>query len=190
MMAVVLLIDNYDSFVHNLARYVRELGHITHVQRNNLSIKTIFQLQPAAIIISPGPDDPDRAGVSLAVVQHFFNKIPILGVCLGHQVIAQAFGGRIVRALRPVHGKRMLITHDSQGLFAAIPNPCYVARYHSLVVERVSVPSVLAITAFSEEGEIMALRHRHYPIYGVQFHPESVLTERGYQLMKNFLLHT
>jgi anthranilate synthase/aminodeoxychorismate synthase-like glutamine amidotransferase len=185
---MILLIDNYDSFVYNLARYISELGFEKKVVRNNAITRTeIDRLKPSHIIISPGPCTPNEAGVSLDVIQQFGEKIPILGVCLGHQAIGQAYGGKVVRALRPVHGQSSFITHDRQGIFQGLNNPLQVARYHSLIVSHDDLPPELIATAYCEQGEIMALRHRHYPVYGVQFHPESILTEQGHALLKNFL---
>lgn len=185
---MILLIDNYDSFVHNLARYVRELGFIEVVQRNDaITIEQIETLGPSHIIISPGPCTPDDAGISLSVIQHFAKTIPILGICLGHQAIAQAFGGEIIRAKQPTHGKASAVTHNQQGIFKGLPNPFKAARYHSLAVNHKNLPTCLEITATTEDDEIMGLQHHRYPTVGVQFHPESILTEGGYQLMSNFL---
>lgn len=221
---MILLIDNYDSFVFNLARYCRELGQVVQVVRHDaISLDQIAAMAPQAIVISPGPCAPDQAGISLGVVTRFSGTLPILGVCLGHQCIGQAFGGRVVRARRPMHGQAAAVTHDGTGLFKGLTDPLIVGRYHSLVVdfdnpglpcraegvgeggigaespaaepssspnplrseERALVP--LVVTARSVEGEIMALRHRDHPTFGVQFHPESVLTEGGHQLLANFL---
>jgi len=185
---MVLLLDNYDSFVYNLARYVSELGWECRVVRNDaLTLADIHALAPTHIIISPGPRAPDDAGVSNAVIKQFGPTLPLLGVCLGQQCIGQVFGGRVIRAQRPVHGKTSLITHAGHGLFAGLPSPLRVTRYHSLIVSRDQFPAELLITATSPEGEVMALQHRHWPIYGVQFHPEAVLTEGGHALLKNFL---
>jgi anthranilate synthase/aminodeoxychorismate synthase-like glutamine amidotransferase len=186
---MILVIDNYDSFVHNLARYIRELGYDTHVVRNDsVEVEEIAALKPSHIVISPGPCTPNEAGVSVAAVRELGPTIPLLGVCLGHQCIGQAFGGRIARARRPMHGKTSTIRHDSAGVFAGLPDPLRVTRYHSLVVSEAGLPDELIVTARSEEGEIMALRHRSHPIVGVQFHPEAVLTEHGYDLLRNFLM--
>lgn len=183
---MILVIDNYDSFVENLARYVRELGYPTKVVRNDaISLDDIAQLEPSHIILSPGPCSPDEAGICLAAIKHFANKLPILGVCLGHQAIGQAFGATVTRAIKPMHGRSSAIKHQQQGLFEAITSPLMVGRYHSLIVR--NLPSCLVATAFSEEGEVMALQHCDYPIYGVQFHPESFLTDEGYALIRNFL---
>jgi anthranilate synthase/aminodeoxychorismate synthase-like glutamine amidotransferase len=186
---MILVIDNYDSFVHNLARCFRELGHDTHVVRNDsVEVEEIAALRPSHIVISPGPCTPNEAGVSVAAVRELGPTIPLLGVCLGHQCIGQAFGGRIARARRPMHGKTSTIRHDGAGVFAGLPDPLRVTRYHSLVVSETGLPDELIVTARSDEGEIMALRHRGHPIVGVQFHPEAVLTERGYDLLRNFLM--
>jgi len=185
---MILVIDNYDSFVHNLARYVRELGWATEVVRNDaIDLDWIADRRPSHIVISPGPCTPNEAGISIALIERFGPSVPILGVCLGHQCIGQAFGGKVVRAQRPMHGKTSLIRHDGGGIFDGLPNPLRATRYHSLVVAKDQLPADLAISAESEEGEIMALRHRRFPIVGLQFHPEAVLTERGYDLLRNFL---
>jgi anthranilate synthase/aminodeoxychorismate synthase-like glutamine amidotransferase len=185
---MILVIDNYDSFVHNLARYLRELGWATQVVRNDgFSLDDIAALRPSHIVISPGPCTPNEAGISVSTVRRFGSSIPILGVCLGHQSIGQAFGGRIVRARRPMHGKTSMIRHNNGGIFVGLPNPLQATRYHSLVVAKEDLPEDLMITAESQEGEIMALAHRRHPIVGVQFHPEAVLTEHGYDLLRNFL---
>jgi anthranilate synthase component 2/para-aminobenzoate synthetase component 2 len=188
---MILVIDNYDSFVHNLARYLRELGWATKVVRNDaITVDEAARLDPSHIVISPGPCTPDEAGVSVALIQELGRRIPILGVCLGHQCIGQAFGGRVVRAKRPMHGKTCLVRHDSHGVFRGLANPLRVTRYHSLVVEPETLPDALVASAHSEEGEIMALYHRRHPIVGAQFHPEAVLTEQGYDLLRNFLDQT
>ena len=185
---MILVIDNYNSFVHNLARYLRELGWSTQVVRNDgFSLDEIAALKPSHIVISPGPCTPNEAGISVATVRRFGPSTPILGVCLGHQSIGQAFGGRIVRARRPMHGKTSMIRHSGVGVFANLPNPLRATRYHSLVVAKDDLPEDLLITAESQEGEIMALAHRRHPIIGLQFHPEAVLTEHGYDLLRNFL---
>lgn len=184
----VLVIDNYDSFVHNLARYFRELGRETKVVRNDaVTPDAIAALAPSHLVISPGPCTPNEAGVSLAAIRRFSGDLPILGVCLGHQCIGQAFGGRVVRAARPMHGKTSRVAHDGHGLFAGLPNPLTVTRYHSLIVAREALPDCLEITAESESGEIMGLSHKTLPVMGVQFHPEAVLTEAGHALLANFL---
>jgi len=185
---MILVIDNYDSFVHNLARYLRELGWATEVVRNDaVDLDWIAARRPSHIVISPGPCTPHEAGISVALIERFGPTTPILGVCLGHQCIGQAFGGKVVRARRPMHGKTSLMRHDGAGIFTGLPNPLRATRYHSLVVAKEGLPADLVVTAESDEGEIMALRHRHLPIVGLQFHPESVLTEHGYDLLRNSL---
>ncbi len=187
---MILLIDNYDSFVHNIARYVGELGRERRVVRNDaIDVDDIAAEMPEAIILSPGPGTPDDAGVSLDVVRRLGERVPILGVCLGHQCIGQAYGGTVRRAQRPVHGKMSRISHDDHGVFAGLPNPLRVGRYHSLVVD-IEAATGLEATAYTDEGEVMGLAHRWNPVVGVQFHPESVLTERGHDLLKNFLRRT
>jgi para-aminobenzoate synthetase component 2 len=182
---VILIIDNYDSFVHNIARYVRELGREAMVVRND-AIAADMIAEVDAVIISPGPCTPNEAGASLAVVRSLAGRLPMLGICLGHQCIGQAFGGRIARAKRPLHGEASEISHDGEGIFLGIPDRFSAGRYHSLIVE-LDDDSPLAVTARSEEGEIMGLKHRKFPIFGVQFHPESVLTEHGHDLLRNFV---
>jgi len=185
---MILLIDNYDSFVHNLARYVSELGEQPVVLRHDATtLQEIETLQPSHIIISPGPCTPGEAGISTDVVRRFGSTIPILGVCLGHQCIGAAYGAGIVRAGRPMHGKASRIHHDGNGLFAGLPNPFPAARYHSLVISRSGLPADLRVTASAEDGEIMAVEHARHPVIGLQFHPESVLTEYGYVLLDRFL---
>jgi anthranilate synthase/aminodeoxychorismate synthase-like glutamine amidotransferase len=185
---VILLIDNYDSFVYNLARYVAELGGTPEVRRNDaLDLDAIAALAPSHIIISPGPCSPAEAGISTAVVRRFGATVPVLGVCLGHQCIGEAYGGQIVRARRPMHGKTSRITHDGTGVFAGLPSPVVATRYHSLVIAPESVPSGLLVNATSEDGEIMGVRHAEHPVHGVQFHPESVLTQHGYRMLDRFL---
>jgi anthranilate synthase/aminodeoxychorismate synthase-like glutamine amidotransferase len=185
---MILLIDNYDSFVYNLARYVRELGAEPVVHRNDtLSVDQVDALGPERIIISPGPCSPTEAGISTELIQRLGARIPILGVCLGHQCIGAAYGGTIVRAQRPMHGKTSTIRHDATGVFKGVPSPLTATRYHSLVIDPGSMPAELVANAWSEEGEIMAVRHRTHPVFGVQFHPESVLTEHGYRMLDNFL---
>ena len=184
----VLLIDNYDSFVHNLARYLRELGQSVEVRRNDaIALDAIAAARPSHIVISPGPCRPEQAGISLEVVRRFAGEIPLLGVCLGHQCIAQAFGGRVLRAERVMHGKTSAVTHEGQGIFRGVPSPFRTTRYHSLVAEPCSLPSELQVTARSDDGVIMAIRHRKLTVAGVQFHPEAVLTEHGHRLLRNFL---
>jgi anthranilate synthase component II len=183
---VILIIDNYDSFVHNIARYVRELGREAMVVRNDaIAADTIAEVD--AVIISPGPCTPNEAGASLAVVRSLAGRLPMLGICLGHQCIGQAFGGRVVRAGHVMHGKTSPVTHDGVGLFAGLPSPFRVTRYHSLIVEHESLPDALEVTAVSDDGVIMGLSHRRLPVASVQFHPEAVLTEHGHRLLDNFL---
>jgi len=185
---MILLIDNYDSFVYNLARYVRELGEVPLVRRHDaVTVDEIGALGPSHIIISPGPCTPAEAGISTEVVRQLGDRIPVLGVCLGHQCIGAAYGAEIVRAGRPMHGKPSRIHHQAQGLFAGLPSPFTATRYHSLVIAPASVPPELKVTATSEDGEIMAVQHATNPVYGVQFHPESVLSEQGYRLLDHFL---
>jgi len=185
---MLLIIDNYDSFTYNLVQYLGELGADVEVYRNDrISVAEIRDLAPSHIVISPGPCTPTEAGISVAVVRELGGEIPILGVCLGHQSIAQAFGGRIVRAATLMHGKTSMIHHDGRGLFSGLANPFEATRYHSLVAERASLPDCLEITAHSDDGEIMGLRHRTLAIEGVQFHPESILTAVGKDLLGNFL---
>ena len=187
---MVLLIDNYDSFTYNLAQYFGELGCELLVKRNDeISLTEIAALAPTRICISPGPCTPREAGISKEVVLRFGSHIPILGVCLGHQCIAEAYGGNVVRAARLMHGKSSKISHNGSALFSDLPNPFEAGRYHSLVVERNSVPACLEITAESDDGEIMALRHREFQVQGVQFHPESVLTRDGKKILASFLSH-
>jgi anthranilate synthase/aminodeoxychorismate synthase-like glutamine amidotransferase len=185
---MILLIDNYDSFVYNLARYVQELGGEPLVRRHDaIAVEEILSLAPSHIIISPGPCSPAEAGISTEVVRRVGPHIPILGVCLGHQCIGAAYGAEIVRAGLPMHGKTSRIHHSGTGLFAGLPNPFTATRYHSLVIAPASVPPSLRVTATSEDGEIMAVQHSEHPVHGVQFHPESVLTEHGYRLLDHFL---
>jgi len=185
---MILLIDNYDSFVYNLARYVRELGQTPLVRRHDsLTLAEIEALAPSHIIISPGPCSPKEAGISCDIVRRFGATVPTLGVCLGHQCIGAAYGGEIVRAARPMHGKTSHIHHDAAGIFNGLPNPFLATRYHSLVIAPGSLPPELRVTATSEDGEIMAVEHREHPVIGVQFHPESVLTEYGYRMLASFL---
>jgi anthranilate synthase/aminodeoxychorismate synthase-like glutamine amidotransferase len=185
---MILLIDNYDSFVYNLARYVTELGEEATVVRNDaLTTADVVRWAPSHIIISPGPCTPAEAGVSVEVVRELADRIPILGVCLGHQCIGTAYGAHIIRAREPRHGKTSTIMHRGDGLFAGIPTPFMAARYHSLVVDPASVPDEVEVTATAEDGEIMALRHRTDPVWGIQFHPESILTDFGYHLLHRFL---
>jgi len=185
---MILLIDNYDSFVHNLARYFQRLGQETTVVRNDgIDPRAIERLRPAAIVLSPGPCTPTEAGCSLDVVRHFAGRLPILGVCLGHQTIAAALGGRIVRAQEPMHGRASTINHDGRGIFVGLPNPLTIGRYHSLVVDEATLPKKLVVTARTDDGTVMALVHREHAIVGVQFHPESILTECGFEMLAGFL---
>jgi anthranilate synthase component II len=185
---MLLLLDNYDSFTYNLFHYLGELGAKVEVWRNDaLSAEDALALRPEAIVISPGPCDPDRAGISIDLVQAAAGRCPVLGVCLGHQAIAQAFGGRIVRAPSIMHGKLSAIEHEGRGILAGLPSPFVATRYHSLIAEPESLPACLDVTARTPDGVIMAIQHRSHPIYGVQFHPESIETEHGHRLLGNFL---
>jgi anthranilate synthase component 2 len=182
------MIDNYDSFTYNIVQYFGELGEEVHTYRNDeITIEQIEALNPDRICVSPGPKSPKDAGISVDVLRHFKGKLPILGVCLGHQAIGEAFGGTIVRAKQVMHGKTSLIAHTGVGVFADIPSPFTVIRYHSLAIERASLPSCLEVTAWTDDGEIMGVRHKEYDIEGVQFHPESILSEHGHKMLKNFL---
>jgi len=183
-----LLIDNYDSFAYNLLHFMGELGAEVVIRRNDaLSVDAALAMQPEGIILSPGPCVPDRAGICLDLIRAAAGRVPMLGVCLGHQAIGQAFGGRVVRAPVPMHGKLSRIHHKNGSIFAGLPNPFEATRYHSLVVERASLPAVLEVSAETEDGLIMGLSHREYPIEGVQFHPESIASEHGHRLLGNFL---
>jgi len=185
---MLLVIDNYDSFTYNLVQYLGELRQDVRVVRNDeIPAAAIAELAPSHIVISPGPCTPNEAGISLEVIKSYAGKIPILGVCLGHQSIGQAFGGKIVRAARVMHGKTSMIEHDGKGVFSGLPNPFEATRYHSLLIERESIPDSLEITARTAEGEIMAVRHKTLPVEGVQFHPESFLTKAGKDLLANFI---
>ena len=185
---MVLMIDNYDSFTFNLVQYLGELGADVRVFRNDeISVDRIAALAPTHVVLSPGPCTPNEAGVTLEAVSRLAGRIPILGVCLGHQAIGQAFGGKVVRAKQVMHGKVSRITHEGKGVFSNIENHFTATRYHSLVVERASLPACLEVTAESEDGEIMGLRHRGVPVEGVQFHPEAMLTEHGHRLLQNFI---
>jgi len=185
---MILMIDNYDSFTYNLVQALESLGKKIMVYRNDqISIEDIEKLCPSYIVISPGPGIPSKAGISVEVVRHFGSKIPILGVCLGHQAIAEALGGKIVKAPRIMHGKTSLIYHDGKSIYYGIPNPFEAVRYHSLIVDRASLPAELEVTAWTDMDEIMGIRHNKYPIEGVQFHPESILTEHGHQMLNTFL---
>jgi len=183
-----LLIDNYDSFTYNLYHYLGELGAEVEVRRNDqVSAEEAIELHPQGIVISPGPCDPDRAGICLELIDKVAGRTPIMGVCLGHQALGQAYGGRVVRAEAPMHGKTSTITHNGQGIFEDIPSPLTATRYHSLTLERDSLPDKVEVTAESEDGTVMGLAHRELPAYGVQFHPESIASEHGHQLLQNFL---
>jgi anthranilate synthase component 2 len=185
---MLLMIDNYDSFTYNLVQYFGELGETVKVFRNDeITVEQIAQMRPDHLVISPGPCTPAEAGISVAAIREFAGKIPILGVCLGHQSIGAAFGGRIVHAQRLMHGKTSPVHHDDVGVFRGLPNPLTCTRYHSLAIERASLPDCLEITAWTDDGEIMGVRHKELAVEGVQFHPESILTERGHDLLKNFL---
>ena len=185
---MLLVIDNYDSFTYNLVQYFGELGADPQVKRNDaITIEELEKMRPVKIVISPGPGTPADAGISMEVIRRLGPKIPILGVCLGHQSIGEVYGGKVVRAERLMHGKTSPIRHDGKGVFAKLPNPFEATRYHSLIVERDSVPNCLEVSAETAEGEIMGLRHREYPVHGVQFHPESILSKEGKDLLANFL---
>lgn len=185
---MILMIDNYDSFVYNLVQYLGEMGHELVVRRNDgVTVEEIAELNPRVIVISPGPCSPNEAGVSLEVIRTFAGKIPLLGVCLGHQSIAQAFGGTVIRAEQLMHGKTSRIEHDGKSIFQDLPSPLTVCRYHSLIVERETLPECFDISAWTETGEIMAIRHKELAVEGVQFHPEAILTEHGKKMLSNFL---
>lgn len=185
---MILMIDNYDSFTFNLVQYLMELGQEVLVKRNDeLSVDDIRAMAPQAIVISPGPCSPNEAGISLALIESLAGQIPILGVCLGHQSICQVFGGKIIHAPDVMHGKTSMIEHSDQGLFKGLPNPFKATRYHSLIAQRSSLPEVLEITAWSQDGIVMGVKHKQYAIEGVQFHPESIATEHGHDMLRNFL---
>ena len=185
---MLLMIDNYDSFTYNLVQYFGELGAEVHVVRNDeVTLQDLEKLRPERIVISPGPCSPNEAGISIPAILHFAGKLPLLGVCLGHQAMGQAFGGKVIHARTLMHGKTSLIEHAGTGVFSGLPSPFTATRYHSLAVERESFPACLEVTAWTEDGEIMGLRHRELPVEGVQFHPESILTEHGHAMLKNFL---
>ncbi|WP_369901521.1 aminodeoxychorismate/anthranilate synthase component II [Bacillus manliponensis] len=187
---MILMIDNYDSFTFNLVQFLGELGQTLVVKRNDeITIEEIEKMKPDFLMISPGPCSPDEAGISMDVIRHFAGKIPIFGVCLGHQSIAQVFGGDVVRAERLMHGKTSPMHHNGETIFADIPNPFTATRYHSLIVKKATLPDCLEVTSWTEEGEIMALRHKTLPIEGVQFHPESIMTSHGKELLQNFIRH-
>lgn len=188
---MILVIDNYDSFTYNLVQYLGELGEQVTVRRNDeIDLAGIEAMKPDHILISPGPCTPNEAGISLSLIKHFQGKIPILGVCLGHQSIGQVFGGDVIRAERLMHGKTSAIYHDGKGVFQGLPSPFTATRYHSLIVKKETLPDCLEISAQTAEGEIMGLRHKEYPIEGVQFHPESIITDHGHQILRNFLKET
>lgn len=185
---MILMIDNYDSFTYNLVQMLQIIGEEVRVWRNDqIDLSAVKSLGPSAIVISPGPGNPGQAGMSLEAIRHFGHKIPVLGVCLGHQSIAEAFGGKVTRAKRIMHGKTSQIFHDGRILYNGIPNPFEAIRYHSLIVDRDSLPTCLEVSAWTEEGEIMGLRHCHYRVEGVQFHPESILTDVGMDIIENFI---
>jgi anthranilate synthase component 2 len=185
---MLLMIDNYDSFTYNIVQYFGELGEDVRTVRNDeISLEQIADMNPDRICISPGPKSPKDAGVSVDVLKEFKGKLPILGVCLGHQAIGEAFGGRIIRAKQVMHGKTSKIAHTGEGVFKGLPSPFTVIRYHSLAIERASLPSCLEVTAWTDDGEIMGVRHKEFDIEGVQFHPESILSEHGHAMLKNFL---
>ena len=184
---MLLMIDNYDSFTYNLVQYLAELGEAVVVHRNDeITLEQIAALKPDRIVVSPGPCTPNEAGVSVPLIRQFAGRIPILGVCLGHQSIGQAFGGKIIHAQQLMHGKTSQIHHHGDGVFKGLPNPYRATRYHSLVIERASLPDCLAVTAWTDDGEIMGVRHKTLSVEGVQFHPESILTEHGHALLQNF----
>ena len=188
---MLLMIDNYDSFTYNLVQYLRELGEEVEVYRNDkISLAEIETLNPTRLVVSPGPCTPNEAGLSVEAIKHFAGKLPILGVCLGHQSIGQAYGGKVVRADRLMHGKTSPVFHDNRELFVGLPDPFDATRYHSLLVERSSLPECLEVTAWTAEGEIMGMRHRSLPVWGMQFHPESILTVAGMDMLNNFLQMT
>ena len=185
---MLLMIDNYDSFTYNLVQYFGELDQEVVVYRNDeITLEKVAELEPRQIVISPGPCTPNEAGISVPLIKQFAGKVPILGVCLGHQAIGQAFGGKIVHAKQVMHGKTSAIQHDAKGVFRNLPNPFQATRYHSLVIERESLPACLDVTAWTDDREIMGVKHKTLPVEGVQFHPESILTERGHALLANFL---
>ncbi|MBZ4666643.1 aminodeoxychorismate/anthranilate synthase component II [Mahella sp.] len=185
---MLLMIDNYDSFTYNLVQYFGELGQDIKVYRNDaITLDEIEQMQPDMLVISPGPCTPDMAGITMDAIRRFAGRIPILGVCLGHQAIGQVFGARVIRAAQPVHGKTSFVRHDGRTIYEGLDNPLSVCRYHSLVLEPSSIPDDLEVTATTEDGEIMGIRHRRYLIEGVQFHPEAILTHQGHELLNNFI---
>ncbi len=186
---MLIMIDNYDSFTYILVQYFRQLGVEVEVYRNDaITLRKLEELAPEGIVISPGPGNPDCAGMTLPIIEHFACKVPLLGVCLGHQAIGQTFGGKVIRADRLMHGKTSMICHDSTGLFAGMPKPFIATRYHSLILDPLSLPSCLKITAWTDQGEIMGIRHQTLPLEGIQFHPESILTDKGLTILKNFIV--
>ncbi|HFC6380893.1 TPA: aminodeoxychorismate/anthranilate synthase component II [Neisseria meningitidis] len=186
---MLLFIDNYDSFTYNIVQYFAELGQEVAVRRNDdITLEEIETLNPQYLVIGPGPCSPKEAGISVAAMRHFAGRLPIMGVCLGHQTIGEAFGGRIVRAKTLMHGKVSPVSHSGKGMFRGLPNPVTCTRYHSLVIERGTLPDCLEITAWTDDGEIMGVRHKEYAVEGVQFHPEALLTEHGYDMLNNFLI--
>lgn len=185
---MIVVIDNYDSFTYNIVQYLRELDATVFVSRNDkITIEEIEQMNPTHLLISPGPCTPNEAGISMEAIRHFAGRIPVLGVCLGHQAIGQVFGGNVVKAEKMMHGKTSLLEHDGNGLFEGVPSPFTATRYHSLIVEPQSLPDCLEVTATSDDGEIMAMRHKELDVVGVQFHPESILTEGGMTMLANFV---
>lgn len=185
---MILMIDNYDSFTYNLVQYLGVLGADVEVRRNDqISLEEIEAMAPERLVISPGPGVPQSAGIIVPMIERFYQRVPILGVCLGHQAVGVSFGGRVVRSARLMHGKVSRIYHDGRGVFLDVPDPFTATRYHSLAVESESLPSCLEISAKAEDGEIMGLRHRDYPVHGIQFHPESILTQEGMRILENFL---
>lgn len=185
---MIVVIDNYDSFTYNIVQYLRELDASVHVTRNDkITIEELEELRPTHLLISPGPCTPNEAGISMEAIQHFAGRIPVLGVCLGHQAIGQVFGGQVVQAEKMMHGKTSKLLHDGNGLFEGVPSPFTATRYHSLIVEPKSLPDCFEVTAKSEDGEIMAMRHKELDVVGVQFHPESILTEGGMTMLANFV---
>jgi anthranilate synthase/aminodeoxychorismate synthase-like glutamine amidotransferase len=186
---MLVMIDNYDSFTYNLVQYLGQLGEEVQVFRNDqIDLEGLDRVNPTRLVISPGPCSPDEAGISVAAIRHFAGRVPMLGVCLGHQAIGAAFGGRVIRAPRLMHGKTSLIYHDGKDIFQGLPSPFEATRYHSLIVERETLPACLQVSAQTAVGEIMGLRHREFAIFGVQFHPESILTTEGINLLRNFLM--